>query len=55
MRVLAQHENNPGGFGMSNRDRKMSNPIIVSEAIITSLIGLFIITQPVALRCVPEL
>ena len=41
---------------MSNRDRKMNNPIIiVGGAIIASLVGLLIIWRPVALRCVPEL
>jgi len=40
---------------MSDRDRKMNNIIIVNEAIIASLIGLFIITQPVARRSVPKL
>ena len=40
---------------MSDRNRKMSNPIIVGGAIIASLIGLFIITQPIALRSAPDL
>jgi len=55
MRVPVQYQYNPGGSSMSDRFRKMSNPVIINEAIIASLIGLFIITQPVARRKAPEL
>jgi len=40
---------------MSDRERNMNNIIIINEAVIASLIGLFIITKPIARRKATEL
>ena len=43
-----------GGSGMNDRSRVL-NSLLTGEAIIASLLGLFILTRPVAMRSAPGL